>query len=266
MLSRLPSRLPSRARFLSTVAATPFPAGGNFTSISALEPGQLRSLLDESHALKALYRPSAPSATPPPQPRAGTAGARIGPKGAPRTRVSTETGVTMLGGHPLFLAPTDIQLGVNESVRDTASVLSRFNDVILARVGHTSTIEELCEHSTKPVINALCNKYHPLQTLADLMTLEEKWGRGGVDGRTISWVGDGNNIIHDLMVGGAMLGASVRVATPPGYECAPDVVERTREVLHGGRELKLTPDASVACEGADVIVTDTWVSMGEEDQ
>ena len=188
-------------------------------------------------------------------------------KRSTRTRVSTETGVALLGGHALFLAPSDIQLGVNESVRDTASVLSRFNDVILARVNETETIEELCKWSEKPVINALCDKYHPLQTLADLMTLEEKWGVGGVKGKTVSWVGDGNNVLHDLMVGTAMLGGNVSIATPKGYEPDADVVERCEECMEvGGGKLKLTTVAAEAVEGADCVATDTWISMGEEDQ
>lgn len=116
-------------------------------------------------------------------------------KRSTRTRVSTETGIALLGGHALFLGPSDIQLGVNESMKDTAIVLSRFNSVILARVYGHKDILELAEHATVPVINALSDLHHPLQTLADLMALEEHFN-GNLEGKTVSWVGDGNNVLH----------------------------------------------------------------------
>jgi ornithine carbamoyltransferase len=235
----------------------------NFPSISALTPASLRELLDESHALQKVYTAPAPH----PKPLEGMSVAMIFQKRSTRTRVSTETGLFKLGAHGLFLAPSDIQLGVNESVRDTAAVLSRFNDLILARVNENDMIQELEQWSDKPVINALCNKYHPLQTLADLMTLEQKWGVGGVKGKTVAWVGDGNNVLHDLMVGVAMCGGSMRIATPKGYEPADDVVAKCREeCAANGGELFLTTVAADAVKGSDCVVTDTWISMGEEDQ
>ena len=186
-------------------------------------------------------------------------------KRSTRTRVSTETGMSLLGGHALFLGPSDIQLGVNESMRDTASVLSRFNDVILARVfGHTDVVE-LAKYSNVPVINALSDLHHPLQTLADLMTLQEHFGKENLKGKTVAWVGDGNNVLHDLALGSAILGMNVNVATPKGYEMNADILARTQKLAaqHGGKVLTTTV-AAEAVQGSHCVVTDTWVSMGQE--
>lgn len=145
-------------------------------------------------------------------------------------------------------------------------MLTRFNDIILARVFSNDTIVALEQGAPGKVVNALCNLYHPLQTLADLMTLEEKWGVGNVEGKTLAWVGDGNNVIHDLMLGMLFLGGSVRIATPPGYECNEGVVKTCMDFLGPEKASRLffTTNASEAVKGADVVVTDTWVSMGEE--
>jgi ornithine carbamoyltransferase len=143
-----------------------------------------------------------------PKPLTGQTMSMIFQKRSTRTRVSTETGIALLGGHALFLGPSDIQLGVNESMRDTATVLSRFNSLILARVYGHDDILELAKYATVPVINALSDLHHPLQTLADLMALEEHFA-GDLKGKTVSWVGDGNNVLHDLMLGSVKLGMHV---------------------------------------------------------
>jgi ornithine carbamoyltransferase len=187
-------------------------------------------------------------------------------KRSTRTRVSTETGMALMGGHALFLGPSDIQLGVNESMKDTALVLSRFNSVILARVYAHSDILELAEHATVPVINALSDLHHPLQTLADLMALDDHFG-GNLKGKTVSWVGDGTNVLHDLALGAAKLGMNVRIATPAGYEPDARIMELTKHLANeNGGEVFTTTDASEAVVGSDVVVTDTWVSMGQEDE
>jgi len=189
-------------------------------------------------------------------------------KRSTRTRVSTETGMSLLGGHALFLGPSDIQLGVNESLRDTAYVLSRFNSHILARVFAHSDVLELAKHATEtPVINALSDLHHPLQTLADLMVLEEHFGRGGLKGKTLAWVGDGNNVLHDLMLGAVKLGMNVRVATPVGYEPNERILGITKDLASDNAcTVYSTTDAQEAVTSSDVIVTDTWVSMGQEDE
>ena len=189
-------------------------------------------------------------------------------KRSTRTRVSTETGMSLLGGHALFLGPSDIQLGVNESMKDTALVLSRFNSLVLARVYSHADILELAEHATVPVINALSDLHHPLQTLADLMALQNHFGSDSLRGKTLSWVGDGNNVLHDLMLGAAKIGMNVRIATPTGYEPNADILAKTQQLAkdNGTADVFSTTDASEAVTGADVIVTDTWVSMGQEEE
>ena len=188
-------------------------------------------------------------------------------KRSTRTRVSAETGMAMLGGHALFLGPSDIQLGANESLRDTATVLSRFNDVLLARVYQHDHVVELAKYSTVPVINALSSLYHPLQTLADLMTLQEHYGRDQLAGKTLAWVGDGNNVLHDLLLGCVLLQINVRIATPIGYEPNPDVVQHAQKLaVQGDVSIFTTTVASQAVQGAHVVVTDTWVSMGQEEE
>jgi ornithine carbamoyltransferase len=187
-------------------------------------------------------------------------------KRSTRTRVSSETGITLLGGHALFLGPSDVQLGVNESMRDTAQVLSRFNSIILARVFGHADVLELAEHATVPVINALSDMHHPLQTLADLMTLREHFGKDALAGKTVAWVGDGNNVLHDLALGSALLGMNVHIATPKGFECNPTILARVKELAAAsGSTVVTTSDPIEAVTGSHVVVTDTWVSMGEEE-
>lgn len=201
-----------------------------------------------------------------PRPLTGHSMSMIFQKRSTRTRVSTETGMALLGGHALFLGPSDIQLGVNESMRDTAQVLCRFNDLILARVFGHEDVVELAKYSDVPVINALSDRHHPLQTLADLMTLQEHFGKD-LTGKTLAWVGDGNNVLHDLMLGCAILGMNVHVATPTGYGPNADILRRTKELAQGsGASIMETTVASDAVKGADVVVTDTWVSMGQEEE
>ena len=144
-------------------------------------------------------------------------------------------------------------------------VLSRFNDIILARVFGHADVVELAEHATVPVINALSDKYHPLQTLADLMTLREHFG--DIKGKTLCWVGDGNNVMHDLVIGALKMGMHVQVANPKGYDPDAGVMATAKQLAADGKlRLETTYDASVAVKGAHVVVTDTWVSMGQEEE
>lgn len=182
-----------------------------------------------------------------------------------------------------MLGPQDIQLGVNETMQDTAKVLCRFNDIILARVFSHTDVVELAKYSSVPVINALSDRYHPLQTLADLMTLKEHFGQ--LKGKTLSWVGDGNNVLHDLMIGSIKLGMNVRVATPKGithfshsnywlicllytgYEADKDIVKEAQQLAQQHNvKLTLTNDPIESVNGANVVVTDTWISMGQEEE
>uniref|UniRef100_A0A7S2V0S5 ornithine carbamoyltransferase n=1 Tax=Fibrocapsa japonica TaxID=94617 RepID=A0A7S2V0S5_9STRA len=235
-------------------------AGKSLLSIADLSTEELQGLLDLSASLKSSYKQNSVA-----RPLSGSSVAMIFQKRSTRTRVSTETGMSLLGGHALFLGPSDIQLGVNECMKDTALVLSRFNSLVLARVFAHADVTELAQHATVPVINALSDLHHPLQALADLLTLQEHFGKD-LSGKTVAWVGDGNNVLHDLMLGAAKLGMNVNIACPTGYEPDAGVLEATKELLlAGGGELVMTTDPVVACTGANVVVTDTWISMGQEE-
>lgn len=240
--------------------------GKHFMSIDQLSPTELKSMLDLSHQLKATYKGNKNPDVP--RPLVGDSMSMIFQKRSTRTRVSTETGMAMLGGHALFLGPGDIQLGVNESMRDTAEVLSRFNSVILARVFGHDDVVELAKYAKVPVINALSDLHHPLQTLADLMALQDHFGKDGLKGKTLSWVGDGNNVLHDLMMGSALLGMNVNIATPVGYECNGTILEKTKQFAadNGGAVMTTNKAADAIDDNTHVIVTDTWVSMGQEDE
>lgn len=214
----------------------------------------------------------APPDAPPAPPQVGKSLSMIFEKRSTRTRVSCETGMAALGGHALFLSADDIQLGKGESVRDTAAVLSRFNDAILARVYAHSTIAALAAAARVPVINALSDAHHPLQLLADAQTLVEapragagSAPRGSLEGLTLAWVGDGNNILHSFLASAGALGFSVRYACPPGY--APDaaiLAAASARARAAGVALTAAAGPEDAVAGAHVIVTDTWVSMGQE--
>jgi ornithine carbamoyltransferase len=222
---------------------------------------ELKGLLDLSHKYKETYAVKSPSN---PRPLAGDSLAMIFQKRSTRTRVSTETGMAMLGGHALFLGPSDIQLGVNETMRDTANVLSRFNSIILARVYAHSDITELAKYATVPIINALSDMHHPLQTLADIMALQQHFGKS-LEGKTLAWVGDGNNVMNDLVMGSAKMGMNVKIATPSGYEPDRDIIAKTMQLAKENNATVMTTKvAADAVKGADVVVTDTWVSMGQE--
>ena len=159
---------------------------------------ELEGLLDLSHHYKKVYSDKSNSSALP-RPLTGHSMSMIFQKRSTRTRVSTETGMALLGGHALFLGPSDIQLGVNETMRDTANVLARFNDIVLARVFGHADVVELAKYSSVPVINALSDMHHPLQTLADLMALQQHFGKD-LSGKTVSWVGDGNNVLVSAVV------------------------------------------------------------------
>lgn len=247
----------------STIASAVAPLKGkNFMTIDQLTKDELNGLLDLSHHYKASYDAGSTA-----KPLDGKSISMIFQKRSTRTRVSTETGAYLLGAHALFLSPSDIQLGVNESMRDTACVLSRFNSIILARVFAHSDVTELAQYATVPVINALSDMHHPLQTLADIMAMQQHFGKDNLEGKTVSWVGDGNNVLHDLMLGSALLGMNVQIATPKGYEPNANILERTNKLAAtSGSKVMTTTVADEAVAGAHAIFTDTWISMGEEDQ
>jgi ornithine carbamoyltransferase len=178
-----------------------------------------------------------------------------------RTRMSSEVAVYELGGHPMVLPGESMQTSRGESVKDTALVTSRFVHAIGIRTGSHAAVAELAEHSDVPVFNLLTGEHHPLQALADLLTLKQRFGT--IEGRKLAYVGDGNNVAASLMVLGAMAGLRVAVATPPGFEPAPEAVELAESVAGAGGSIELTNDAAEAAAGADALYTDVWVSMGD---
>jgi ornithine carbamoyltransferase len=185
-------------------------------------------------------------------------------KPSTRTRVSFEVGMFQLGGHALYLSSSDIQLHRGETVADTARVLSRFVDGIMARVFAHQDLIDLARHASVPVINGLSDLLHPCQALADYFTLLER--RGRLDGLKVAYVGDGNNVCHELMFGAVRLGMSVAVACPQGYQPNPLIVKSaTRDAQKAGSPPPvITTDPMTAVAGADVVYTDVWTSMGQE--
>ncbi|KAI9903322.1 hypothetical protein N3K66_002674 [Trichothecium roseum] len=211
----------------------------------------------------------------------GTAVAMMFSKRSTRTRVSTEAAVAQLGGQPMFLGKDDIQLGVNESLLDTSKVISSMTSCMVARVGPHSDVTGLAKHSSVPVINALSDDYHPLQTIADFVTLYETFGpsssgnssRLGLEGLKVAWVGDSNNVLFDLATACVKMGIDISVASPPGYG-VPDhmrtsILGAANDAAGGKKnagKFAETTEPALAVKDADVIVTDTWVSMGQEEE
>ena len=187
--------------------------------------------------------------------------AMIFQKPSTRTRVSFEVGMVQLGGHALYLAAGDLQLGRGETLRDTANVLSRYVDGIMIRTFAQDDVEELARHASVPVINGLTDISHPCQALADVMTIRERLGR--LEGVRVAYLGDGNNVCASLMVACAKLGMPFVAATPEGYEPWEEAVEIAREA---GGEIELTHDPREAARGADVLYTDVWTSMGQDEE
>jgi ornithine carbamoyltransferase len=194
---------------------------------------------------------------------AGKTIALVFEKASTRTRVSFEVGVVQLGAHPLVLSASDLQLGRGETIEDTGRVLSRYVDAIVLRTFEQERLELLANASTVPVVNSLSDFEHPCQALADLLTVQERLG--GPGGHTLAYFGDGNNVANSLLLAGAKTGMTVRVATPPGFEPIPQVVQRAAEIAaETGGAVSVTSDPQEAAAGADVLYTDVWASMGQE--
>jgi ornithine carbamoyltransferase len=181
-------------------------------------------------------------------------------KPSTRTRVSFETGMTQLGGHAVFLGPDDVGLGGREPIRDLSRVLARYVDCVMARLFDHDDLLELARYSDVPVVNGLTDDAHPCQTLADLLTIRERFG--GFDGVRAAWVGDGNNVARSFALGCALAGVEVTLATPPGYDVDDDVLDRAAEL--GGAPTSVDDPADAVAD-ADVVYTDVWVSMGDAD-
>ncbi|KAJ9149287.1 Ornithine carbamoyltransferase [Pleurostoma richardsiae] len=262
-------------RSLQTRAYSSAEKPRHLMSISDLTPAEFSTLVRNaaSHkkAVKAGQVPAALAGT-----LSGKTIAMMFNKRSTRTRVSTEAAVALMGGHPMFLGKDDIQLGVNESVYDTSVVISSMTSCMVARVGPHSDITSLAEPSTVPVINALSNDFHPLQTIADFLTIHEAFPSStaqgpslGLEGLKVAWVGDSNNVLFDLATACVKLGVDISVASPHGYGIPASMRER---ILSGGSwvhhpgKLAETTIPEEAIKNADIIVTDTWISMGQEEE
>jgi ornithine carbamoyltransferase len=194
------------------------------------------------------------------KPLAGKTLGMIFAKSSTRTRVSFEAGAFQLGGHALFLSSRDIQLGRGEPIRDTARVLSRYLDGIMIRTYDHADVEELARFASIPVINGLTDLLHPCQVLADLFTIRESLG--GWEGKTVAWIGDGNNMANSWLNAAGTLGFELRLACPEGYDPNPEILERNRKLTR----ISLTRDPREAARGAHVVNTDVWASMGQEEE
>ncbi|UFH58944.1 ornithine carbamoyltransferase [Sulfurovum mangrovi] len=184
-------------------------------------------------------------------------------KSSTRTRVSFETGIYQLGGIGLFLSSNDIQLGRGEPMKDTARVISRMVDMVMIRTFEHSKLEEFAKYSKVPVINGLTDDYHPVQLMTDYLTMLEF----GKENPVVAYVGDGNNMTHSWLMLAAIMGFELRVATPKGYECDPAIVARAQTLAaQNGGKLIFGNDPKEAVRGTDVVTTDTWISMGQEDE
>lgn len=222
-----------------------------------ISPAEQQQIIDLAIAMKADPYGFTPLAGP-------KSVALLFDKPSTRTRVSFSVGVADLGGNPLVIQSGESQLGAKESIADTARVLDRMVAAIVWRTFAQSNIDEMAEHSNVPVINSLSDDFHPCQLLADLQTIQEH--RGSLRGLTVAFVGDGSsNMANSYLVACAMAGMTVRLGTPAGYAPLPDALaSATRIASETGGSVLVTADVAVALEGADVVVTDTWVSMGQE--
>ena len=234
------------------------PMATHFLSLADLAADGLAALLDATAALKAAPVPAS-------APLRGKTLAMIFEKPSLRTRLSFDVGMIQLGGHAVYLSPAEVGLGRRESVADVARVVSRMVDLVVLRVNAHETLEEFARHARVPVVNGLSDLSHPCQGLADIFTVRER--KGDLRGVTAAFVGDGNNVAHSFMLACALSGAHLRVATPAGYEPQPRYRELAAAAARAsGGAVAVGNDPEAAARGADVVYTDVWTSMGQEQE
>ncbi|WP_375703154.1 ornithine carbamoyltransferase [Bartonella sp. AD13SXNS] len=226
----------------------------HFTDLSILTPAMARALIDYAKSLKASFKAGKGS-----KPFIGKTLAMIFEKPSTRTRISFDISMRQLGGDTIMLTGSEMQLGHSETIADTARVLSRFVDIVILRTTKHQRMLELAQYAQIPVINALTDDTHPCQILADILTYEEH--RGPITGKIFAWMGDGNNVLHSLIEAAALFDFHLRIATPKGNEPQEKFIDWARE---RGACLTLTHNPQEAAQDADCIMTDTWVSMGQE--
>jgi ornithine carbamoyltransferase len=259
----------------ATPATSPF-APRHLLSIADLTPAELTTLVRNASSHKTAIK----SGSVPKNLLGSLSGKTVAMmfnKRSTRTRVSTEAAVATMGGHAMFLGKDDIQLGVNESLYDTSLIISSMTSCMVARVGPHSDVTDLAKHSSVPVINALSNDYHPLQTIADFLTIHEAFPSSsrslgntpglGLEGLKIAWVGDSNNVLFDLAIGALKLGVNISVASPKGFTIPAsmlEIIQSSTDGVSSPGKLTQTHVPEEAIKDADILVTDTWVSMGQE--
>ena len=225
----------------------------HFLTLLDIDPANLKRIIHRASELKTMQHAGERY-----EPLDGKVMGMIFDKSSTRTRVSFETAMAQFGGHAIFLSPRDTQLGRGEPVEDSARVLSRMVDVIMLRTFGHENIERFTAYSKVPVINALTDMYHPCQLLADIQTFVEH--RGNIEGKTIAWIGDGNNMCHSYINAARQFDFQLRIATPAGYEPDPGIMEAAGDSIH------LCTDPGEAVQGADMVATDVWASMGQEEE
>ena len=228
----------------------------HFLDIRDFDTATLHAMLDEAAAMKAALKGGGETA----KPLSGKSVAMIFEKPSTRTRVSFEVGISQLGGTPLMLSAQDLQIGRGESIEDTARVLSRYVDAITIRCFSHDTLLTLAEHATVPVINALTARSHPCQIMADLQTMIER--HGALEGQVVTWIGDGNNVAASWIEAAARFGFQLRIACPEGYAPPAELLAWARAE---GADLVLYDSAIEAAAGSQTLVTDVWISMGDEE-
>ena len=225
----------------------------HFLTLNDLTPDELQQVLKRGIELKKMQQQGEIF-----EPLKNQTLAMIFEKSSTRTRISFETGMTQFGGHALFLSSNDTQLGRGEPIEDSARVVSSMVDGIMIRTFGHDIVETFAKHSSVPVINALTDDYHPCQLLADMQTYYEH--RGSIQGKTVTWVGDGNNMCHSYINAAAQYDFNLHIACPEGYDPNMDLVEANKD------RVKIVRDVMLAAENSDLLVTDVWASMGQEEE
>jgi len=232
--------------------------GRDFLSVSDLDKSEIHTILKSIKKLK----PVAPGGTPA-RILAGKVVGLLFEHPSTRTRVSFESAAMRLGANVLYMRPDELQLRRGEPIKDMARVLSGYLDALVYRTSDHETLVELAKHASMPIINALSNIEHPTQALSDLAAIED--AKGSLEGLKLAWVGDGNNVCHSLMLASATVGMNMSIATPPNYQPNAEIAQKANELAQkSGSKIWFTDDPTEAVEGADVLYTDVWISMGQD--
>ncbi|PIS49967.1 ornithine carbamoyltransferase [Candidozyma auris] len=254
--------------FSSSVSKSHMSSPRHLVNISSLTNEEFKALVTKAEALKKVVKTGNVASIKENHDKLlGKVVALLFSKRSTRTRISTEGAAAHFGAQPMFLGKDDIQLGVNESMYDTTKVISSMTSCIFARVNKHQDIVDLCKDSSVPIINSLCDMYHPLQAIADLLSIKETFGE--TEGLKLAWIGDANNVINDLAIAALKMGISVSVSIPPSVSFEKVIVDDAEKLVqksNGKVSFEVVNSPAAALKDANVVVTDTWISMGEESQ